>query len=137
RSIVAAEDLLRALLDISKLDAGGIQPSPEVIPLALLLRDIAEGIRPMAEEKELRLTVGPVFGAVETDLGLLRSVLQNLLSNAVRYTEQGGILVGVRRRGTTLRIDVVDTGVGIPEDQQKAVFSEFTRLGAVEAEGLG
>lgn len=137
RSIVAAEDLLRALLDISKLDAGGIQPSPEVIPLARLLRDIAEGIRPMAEEKELRLTVGPVFGAVETDPGLLRSVLQNLLSNAVRYTEQGGILVGVRRRGNALRIDVVDTGVGIPEDQQKAVFSEFTRLGAVEAEGLG
>ncbi|KAJ8136007.1 hypothetical protein OY671_010780, partial [Metschnikowia pulcherrima] len=110
---------------------------PEVIPSARSSRDIAEGIRPMAEEKESRSTVGPVFGAVETDPGLSRSVLQNSSSNAVRYTEQGGILVGVRRRGTTSRIDVVETGVGIPEDQQKAVVSEFTRSGAVEAEGLG
>ncbi|MCW1384953.1 PAS domain-containing hybrid sensor histidine kinase/response regulator [Novosphingobium sp. KCTC 2891] len=137
RSIVAAENLLRALLDISKLDAGGIQPSPEPVALGPLLRDIAEGIRPLAEEKGLRLVIGPVDGAVVTDPGLLRSVLQNLLSNAVRYTQEGGILVGVRRRGGDWRIDVVDTGVGIPEDQQAAIFSEFTRLGEVEAEGLG
>ncbi|MDF8332747.1 hybrid sensor histidine kinase/response regulator [Novosphingobium cyanobacteriorum] len=137
RSIVAAENLLRALLDISKLDAGGIQPNPEVVALGPLVRDIAEGIRPLAEEKGLRLMVGPAFGVVETDPGLLRSVLQNLLSNAVRYTERGGILIGVRRREGALRIDVVDTGVGIPPDQRQAIFAEFTRLGHVEAEGLG
>lgn len=137
RAIVAAENLLRALLDISKLDAGGIQPNPEALALAPLVQDIAEGIRPLAEERGLRLRLGPVFGVVETDPGLLRSVLQNLLSNAVRYTSRGGILIGVRRRGGMLRIDVIDTGVGIPPDQQRAIFSEFTRLGAVEAEGLG
>ena len=137
RSIGAAEALLRALLDISRLDAGGIQPHPEAIALAPFLRDITEGVRPLAEEKGLRLRIGPVFGVVHTDAGLLRSVVQNLLSNAVRYTERGGVLIGVRRRGEHLRIDVVDTGVGVPADQQKAIFAEFTRLGAVEAEGLG
>lgn len=136
-AILAAENLLRALLDISRLDAGGIQPSPEPVALAPLIRDIAEGLRPMAEEKGLRLRIGPLSGTVETDPGLLRSVVQNLMSNAVRYTEHGGVLVGVRRRGRGLRIDVVDTGVGIPEERQREIFAEFTRLGAVEAEGLG
>lgn len=137
RSILAAEDLLRALLDISRLDAGGVQPNLEAVVLGPLVRDIAEGLRPLAEEKGLRLRVGPVQGTVLTDPGLLRSVLQNLLSNAVRYTERGGILIGVRRRGAMLRIDVVDTGVGIPEGRRQEIFSEFTRLGQVEAEGLG
>ncbi|NML92181.1 PAS-domain containing protein [Novosphingobium olei] len=137
RSIVAAEDLLRALLDISKLDAGGITPSPEPVALGPLLRDIAEGMRPLAEEKGLSLTLASAQGWAMTDPGLLRSVLQNLLSNAVRYTASGGIVVGVRRRGPRWRIDVVDSGVGIPTEQQQAIFSEFTRLGAVEAEGLG
>lgn len=137
RSIVAAENLLRALLDISKLDAGGIQPNPEFVALAPLLHDIVDGMRPLAEEKGLRLRIGPASGTVRTDPGLLRSVLQNLLSNALRYTEAGGVLIGVRRRGDALCIQVFDTGVGIPEHQQKAIFSEFTRLGEVEAEGLG
>jgi len=137
RAIGAAEVLLRALLDISRLDAGGIQPHPEPIALAPFLRDIAEGVRPLADEKGLRLNIGPLFGVVHTDAGLLRSVVQNLLSNAVRYTERGGVLIGVRQRGDCLRIDVVDTGVGVPADQQRTIFVEFTRLGAVEAEGLG
>jgi signal transduction histidine kinase len=80
---------------------------------------------------------GPLYGAVCTDAGLLRSVVQNLLTNAVRYTESGGVVIGVRQRGDFLRIDVIDTGVGIPAEQQKAIFSEFTRLGTVDAEGLG
>lgn len=136
-SIVAAENLLRALLDISKLDAGGIQPNPEKVALAPLLRDIAEGFRPLAEEKGLRLRVGPLPGGVETDPALLRSVLQNLVGNALRYTQTGGVLIGVRRRGDHLRIDVVDSGVGIPAAQQAAIFGEFTRLGEMDAEGLG
>ena len=136
-AIVAAEALLRALLDISRLDAGGIQPHPEPIALAPFLRDIAEGVRPLAEQKGLRLIIGPLPGVVNTDAGLLRSVVQNLLSNAVRYTERGGVVIGVRRRGSHWRIDVVDSGVGIPDDQQSAIFAEFTRLGAVEADGLG
>jgi CheY-like chemotaxis protein/anti-sigma regulatory factor (Ser/Thr protein kinase) len=94
-------------------------------------------VRPLADAKGLRLRIGAVFGVVQTDAGLLRSVVQNLLTNAIRYTERGGVLIGVRRCGDRMRIDVVDTGVGIPEDQHRAIFGEFTRLGAVEAEGLG
>lgn len=137
RSIVAAEALLRALLDISKLDAGGIAPNPERVALGPLVRDICEGMRPLAEEKGLRIAVGPEQGWALTDPGLLRSVLQNLLSNAVRYTSEGGILVGVRKRGGCWRIDVIDSGVGIPNDKLQAIFTEFTRLGAIETEGLG
>ncbi|ABD27063.1 multi-sensor hybrid histidine kinase [Novosphingobium aromaticivorans DSM 12444] len=137
RSIVAAEALLRALLDISKLDAGGIQPDPEPVPLAPLIADIAENMRPLAEEKGITLRIGSLVGTVDTDPGLLRSVLQNLVANAVRYTVEGGVIIGVRRRGAFLRIDVYDTGVGIPPDKQRDIFSEFTRLGSVEAEGLG
>lgn len=136
-AIVAAEDLLRALLDISKLDAGGVTPSPEVLELAPFLRELAESFRPMADAAGLRLTLGPLPGAVHTDPGLLRSIVQNFLSNALRYTPRGGVLLGVRRRGGRLRIDVVDSGVGIEADRIETVFGEFTRLGTVEAEGLG
>lgn len=137
RAIVAAEELLRALLDISKLDAGGVQLKCEPVALAPFLRDIAEVVRPMATAKGLELRLGPLGGTVFTDPALLRSVVQNFLVNAVRYTREGGILLGVRQRGQDLRIDVVDTGVGIPEDQREAIFAEFTRVGEVEAEGLG
>ncbi|MEL0211057.1 MAG: ATP-binding protein [Novosphingobium sp.] len=137
RSIVSAEALLRALLDISRLDAGGIQPSPEAVPLAPLIDEVVETLRPMAEEKGLRLRTGPLSGTVMTDAGLLRSVIQNLVTNAVRYTPEGGVVVGVRRRGADLRIDVIDSGVGIAPDRQREIFGEFTRIGTVEAEGLG
>jgi len=136
-AIVAAEDLLRALLDISKLDAGGVTPRPEPVTLSVFLSDLTESFRPLAEEKGLSLRLGAVPGAVVTDPGLLRSVMQNFLTNAVRYTERGGILIGVRRRGDMWRIDVVDTGVGIEADKVEAIFGEFTRLGQVEVEGLG
>ncbi len=136
-AIVAAEDLLRALLDISKLDAGGVTARPEPLALAPFLSALAESFRPMAEGKGLRLRIGPLPGRVHTDPGLLRSVVQNFLSNALRYCESGGVLLGVRRRGDRLRIDVVDTGVGIEPEQVETVFGEFTRLGQVEVEGLG
>ncbi|MCW3837657.1 PAS-domain containing protein [Sphingomonas canadensis] len=136
-AIVAAEDLLRSLLDISRIDAGGVTPVPAAIGLAPFLSDLAETIRPIAEAKGLRLRIGPLPGSVESDAGLLRSVMQNFLSNAVRYTSHGGVLVGVRRRGGEWRIDVVDTGVGIAEPQIEEIFAEFTRLGQVEVEGLG
>ena len=136
-AISAAEDLLRALLDISKLDAGGVQARPEILALDPFLADLGESFRPMAERKGLKLRVGPLPGHVFTDPGLLRSVIQNFLANAVRYCEHGGVLLGVRHRHGGLRIDVVDTGVGIEAGQIDAIFSEFTRLGTVEAEGIG
>lgn len=137
RSIVAAENLLRALLDISKLDAGGVQPECQPLALGPFLRDLAEGMRPLAEERGLSLRLGPLDGTVHSDPGLLRSVLQNFLSNALRYTPEGGVVLGVRRRGEALRIDVIDSGVGIDPARHDEIFGEFTRVGEVEAEGLG
>jgi Na+/proline symporter/CheY-like chemotaxis protein len=137
RSIVAGENLLKALLDISKLDAGGVQPACSAVALEPFLRDLADTVRPLAAEHGLAFRVGPLHGTVHTDPVLLRSIIQNFLTNAVRYTERGGILLGVRQRGGDVRIDVIDTGVGIPPDQQEEIFGEFTRVGEVEAEGLG
>lgn len=136
-AIVAAEGLLRALLDISKIDAGGVQPNPEQIALAPFLTDLVEGFAPLAREKGIALRTGPLFGQLHSDPALLRSVLQNFLSNAIRYTERGGVVIGVRQRQTMLRIDVIDTGIGIESGQIDAIFGEFTRLGAVEVEGHG
>lgn len=136
-AIVAAEDLLRALLDISRLDAGGVTARPEPVGLAAFLSDLVESFRPLAEEKGLAMRLGPAPGHVATDPALLRSIMQNFLTNAVRYTPAGGVLIGTRRRGDEWRIDTIDTGVGIAPDQLDAVFGEFTRLGAVEVEGLG
>lgn len=136
-AIGAADGLIRALLDISRLDAGGVEPSPEPVALKPFLTDLAESFVPMAEDKGLGLRIGPLAGHVHTDPGLLRSVVQNFLSNALRYTPEGVVLIGTRRRGTRIRIDIIDTGVGIAAEQIDTIFAEFTRLGQVEAEGLG
>lgn len=136
-AIGAADGLIRALLDISRLDAGGVEPSPEPVALKPFLTDLVDSFAPLAEGKGLTLRLGSLSGHIHTDPGLLRSVLQNFLSNAVRYTPRGGVLVGTRRRGDRIRIDIVDTGVGIAADQIDAIFTEFTWLGQVEADGLG
>ena len=137
KSIAAAEQLLRALLDISKLDAGGIEPVPQAIALRPLLADVVEGFRPLAAEKGLRLRLGAGTGVVGTDPVLLRSILQNFVSNAIRYTTRGGVLVGVRRRGERFALDVVDTGHGIPDEKRGAIFREFERLGTGGEGGIG
>jgi signal transduction histidine kinase len=136
-ALLGAEDLLRSLLDISKLDAGGVVPNPSVIALAPFLRELTDGFRPSAKAKGLSLKAVTVRGSVHCDAGLLRSVLQNVLSNALRYTLTGGVLIGVRRRGAYWRIDIADTGVGIEPDDIPKIYGEFTRLGTVEADGLG
>lgn len=137
RSIESAETLLRALLDISKLDAGGIVPVKAPIQLRPLLLELAETMAPLATEKGLSIRVGPGDAMVESDPGLLRSIVQNYLSNAIRYTRDGGVLLGVRRRGSRARIDVIDTGPGIAPDQQQAIFREFERLADAGEGGIG
>ena len=137
RSIDSAESLLRALLDISKLDAGGVTPSKEVLQLRPLLVEMAETMTPLAREKGIEIRIGPGDATVESDSGLLRSIIQNFLSNAVRYTLAGGIVVGIRRRGSSARIDVIDTGPGIPADKQTIIFREFERLPNAGDGGVG
>jgi C4-dicarboxylate-specific signal transduction histidine kinase/CheY-like chemotaxis protein len=137
RSIESADTLLRALLDISRLDAGGVTPQPKPLRLRPLLLEMAETFAPLAREKGLTLRVGSGDATVETDAGLLRSIVQNFLSNAIRHTGRGGIIIGVRRRSGMARIDVIDTGPGIPEDKQSLIFREFERLANANEGGIG
>ncbi|MET0179099.1 MAG: PAS-domain containing protein [Novosphingobium sp.] len=137
QSIIAAEQLLRALLDISKLDAGGIVPQPTIFPLRPLLDELVGTFVDQAGAKGLRLRVAGGDQAVETDRILLRQILQNLIGNAVRYTVTGGIVVGVRRRGPDVRIEIIDSGPGIAEHQRQAIFREFGRLDTGEDTGVG
>jgi signal transduction histidine kinase/Na+/proline symporter/CheY-like chemotaxis protein len=136
-SIAAANDLLRALLDISKLDAGGIVPHPTLFPVRRMLEELIESFEPLAAERGLTLRLGAGDALVEADRTLLRSIVQNFMSNAVRYTDKGGILVGVRRRGDKVRIEVFDTGPGIPPGKQRVIFREFERLGTNGEAGIG
>ena len=139
-SVEAMEQLLNALLDISKLDAGVLTPQLEDFPLATLLQRMENNFAAEARAKGLRLRVRPCHLAVRSDPLLLERIVMNLVSNAVRYTERGGIVVGCRRRGKRVRIDVWDSGIGIPEDKQREIFQEFIQLGNPERDrsrGLG
>jgi signal transduction histidine kinase len=127
RSLETMGDLLRTLLDISKLDAGVTRPEIGDVHLESLFSSLRSDFEPLAAMKGLKLKFRPVNATVRSDRTLLRRILQNILSNALRYTRSGGVLVGTRSRGATVRIDVADTGCGIPEDQREAVFEEFHR----------
>jgi signal transduction histidine kinase len=127
RSLETMEDLLRTLLDISRLDAGVVQPSIADVQLESLFSSLKSDFQQLAERKGLTLKFLETGAVVRSDATMLRRILQNMLSNALRYTRSGGILVGVRNRGTTVRIDVADTGCGIPETQRDAIFEEFHR----------
>jgi CheY-like chemotaxis protein len=128
-ALESAEDLLGGLLDISRLDAGGLAAQPVDLPLQPLLDGLAREAGVMAEAKGLSLRCVPTSAWVRSDPQLLRRVLQNFLANAVRYTPRGGIVLGVRRRGAeSLAIEVWDSGIGIAREQQRLVFEEFRRL---------
>lgn len=134
RSLETMEDLLRTLLDISKLDAGVVQPEVGDVPLEPLFSSLKSDFQPWATKKGLKLRFRPSHFVVRSDRTLLRRILQNIVSNAIRYTRSGGVLVGARNRGATIRIDVVDTGSGIAEDQREAIYEEFHR-GVVSPDG--
>jgi CheY-like chemotaxis protein len=125
---------------MTKLDAGIVEPVPTELPVQRLLDRIETTFADAAHKKGLRLRVVESGAWVESDPILLERILLNLVSNAVRYTEKGGVVVGCRRRGPSLRIDVCDTGPGIPEDQRRSIFGEFYQLARSDAgrrEGLG
>ena len=138
-SLESVETILGAVLDISRLDAGAMKPADTVFRLDGLLRQIGTDFLPMAAAKGLELIIVPSSLTVNTDRNLLRRLIQNLVSNAIKYTRTGKVLVGVRRRGGLVELQVIDTGIGIAKDKLNTVFREFTRLdeGAREAQGLG
>jgi signal transduction histidine kinase/ActR/RegA family two-component response regulator len=138
-SLEAVEEIFGALLDISRLDTGAMKPEIAVFRLDELLHRLEVEFAPIAREKGLDLTVMPCALNVRSDRQLLRRLLQNLISNAIKYTPSGRVLVGCRRRGERLCIEVYDTGIGIPQSKRRAVFKEFHRLdqGARVARGVG
>ena len=138
-SLEAVEEILSVLLDISRLDAGAMKPELASFAIDEILRQLEVEFAPLARAKGLELTFVPSSLAVRSDRRLLRRLLQNLVSNAVKYTPKGRVLVGCRRRGRSLRIDIYDTGLGIPASKKRAIFTEFHRLdqGAKIARGLG
>ena len=129
--------LLTGLLDMSRLDAGGLVPERRAMPLADVLEPLASEFRALAAERGLQLRYVPTASWVDTDPQLLRRVLQNFLANAVRYTVQGRIVLGVRRIGRNARIEVHDTGPGIAREHQQMIFEEFRRGGDAPGQGLG
>ncbi|MBX6323279.1 MAG: PAS-domain containing protein, partial [Rhodospirillaceae bacterium] len=138
-SLTSVEELLGALLDISRLDAGALTPQLRRFPLGELLDALKVEFAPLAERKGLDLRIVPTSLVVESDRRLLHRLLQNLLSNAIRYTRRGKVLMGARRAGPAALIQVWDTGSGIPEERQALVFKEFQRFtpGPGMEHGLG
>src|SRR5665647_756845 len=138
-SLEAVEEIFGALLDMSRLDTGAMRPEFASFRIDELMRQIELEFSPLAAAKGIELKYVPCSLVVRSDRRLLRRLVQNLVSNAIKYTPTGRVLIGCRRRGDRLRIDVYDTGVGIPESKRRDIFVEFHRLeqGARIARGLG
>jgi Na+/proline symporter/signal transduction histidine kinase len=138
-SLEAVEEIIGALLDISRLDAGATRPEISDVPVADLMRTLEIEFAAFARAKGLDLRFVPTKLAIRTDRRLMRRLMQNLVSNALKYTPSGRVLVGCRRVPGAIRIEVWDTGLGIPPEHERAVFAEFKRLdqGARVARGLG
>lgn len=136
----AASRLLNSLLDVSQLEAGAIKPSVETFPVQELLDRVEISFAPVATRKGLSIRVVPSTLFVQSDPALMERIVGNLVSNAIRYTEKGRILIGCRRRGRQIRIQVLDTGPGIPAHQQAAIFDDFFQISNDErdrSKGIG
>ncbi len=127
-SLSVAEDLLSALLDISRLDQGALQPRWSEFPVQLLLGKLERQFAALASRRGLELRLRPSRVWLRSDQKMLQRILANLVGNALRYTREGGVLVGCRRRGDKAVIEVWDSGPGIAEADRERVFDEFERL---------
>ncbi|WP_375450005.1 hybrid sensor histidine kinase/response regulator [uncultured Devosia sp.] len=139
-SLTAVEDIMGALLDISRIDSGALKPVMGPVNAKDLLRKIDVEFGPLARERSIALRIVASDATLLVDRALIGRIVQNLVSNAIKYTAPGGkVLVGLRRRGNRMRLDVLDTGIGFNRDQHKLLFAEFSRLerGARMAQGLG
>jgi two-component system, sensor histidine kinase len=128
RSVDAMEDLFNSLLDVSRLDAGIVRPRIATIALAPLMERVRLEYDPVARQKNLSLSVAHNSLFVRSDPVLLERIMRNLLANAVRYTDRGRIILGARRNAHSVRIEVWDSGRGIPKDKHREIFQEFRQL---------
>jgi signal transduction histidine kinase/CheY-like chemotaxis protein len=128
KSVQAIQGLLNALLDISRLEAGSMTAELCPYPLAEMLQRLAGDLSARADEHGLSLRLRPTPLWVMSDPELLYRILLNLVANAIEYTHRGGVLIGFRRRGSSVRIEVWDTGIGIPERHRQEIFREFVQL---------
>jgi two-component system, sensor histidine kinase and response regulator len=120
--------LLTGILDISRLEAGVVEPFMESVDLGQLIDRLAAEYRPRAAAAGLRLRLAPCSLRARGDREMVERILRNLLENALRYTPQGDILLGVRRRGENVRLDVIDTGIGVAPEKLTEIFEEFRQL---------
>nr|WP_274540614.1 HAMP domain-containing sensor histidine kinase [Telmatospirillum siberiense] len=127
-SMMAGEELLKALLDISAFEAGMVSSHVTVFPVTEILHELADEYRNLADERGLSFRTHAIGALVETDRVLAKRMCRNLVHNAFRYTQKGGILIGCRRRGNRLLIQVYDTGPGIPTDKLQMIFEDFYQL---------
>jgi signal transduction histidine kinase/FixJ family two-component response regulator len=134
-AVASMNELFNELLDISKLDAGVLAPAIADFPVDGLLKRIETTFLAAARDKGLRLRTVKSRAWVRSDFILLERILLNLVSNAVRCTERGGIVIGCRRRDGRLRIEVCDSGIGIPEVERRNIFGEFYQLGGGKQDG--
>ena len=122
------QELLEKLLDVSKIDAGRLSTKLTVFSVNTILRELQDQYQQSATEKGIGLKLVPSSVAIYSDPALIRIILQNLISNAIKYTASGRVLIGCRRRGNRLRICVCDTGIGIAAEKQEAIFEDFFQL---------
>tara|TARA_R110002126_G_scaffold150368_1_gene296565 strand:- start:13635 stop:17189 length:3555 start_codon:yes stop_codon:yes gene_type:complete len=140
-SLKASEELISTLLEIAKLDDGKLKPDVQTVALQELLSQLADEYSLVASQKGLRLTVRMAAYAIQTDPMYLRRILQNMLSNAIKYTLKGRILLGCRKRDEQLIVQVWDTGPGIAAHDLERIFEDFYRIDATakgqQGVGLG
>lgn len=136
-SISIMEDLLGALLNIGQLDAGEIKPRITTFQLSTLLERLDVEFGHQAREKGLKFRVAHTRYTVVSDRALLERVVSNLVANAIRYTEHGGILVGCRRAGDKIRLEVRDSGIGISSEYRDAIFDEFFQVKEAKGQRRG
>jgi two-component system, sensor histidine kinase len=140
RSVDAMEELFEALLDISRLDAGVVRPRIETFGLTSVFDRLSFEYGPVAKQKGLSLSVVKTSIYIRSDPSLLERIVRNLVSNAVRYTDRGGLVLGCRRQGDSVRIEVWDSGRGIPAEKHREIFREFAQLDCADRDqrkGLG
>lgn len=140
RALEVMDRMLNSLLDISKIDSGAIVPELADFRIGDIFKDLRGDFSLLTKQKNLDFRIVSSSAVVRTDRALLDSILRNLLGNAVRYTSHGRILLGCRKQGESLRIEVRDTGAGIAPGELDRIFDEFYQIGAPDrdsSQGLG